>query len=288
MRIDAHHHFWQLGRFEYGFLSPDQTPLWRDFLPGDLAPLLRAAKIDRSVLVQTISSVEETRWFLELAEQNSFLAGVVGWVDLTDPAVGATLDDLRRSAKLVGIRHNVHDEPDLAWLERSDVRRGLSALAARDVPYDLLVRPHHLEQCLRLARELPDLRVVIDHLAKPRIAARGWDDWAPGIAELARHDRVFCKLSGMITEAAWNCWRPGDLRPYVEQAVECFGPARLMFGSDWPVCLLAGGYAETIAALEEIVSALSETERSAIMGSAAATFYGLDSALAEHSMASPP
>lgn len=275
MRVDAHHHFWRLGRYEYGFLSPEQNPLWRDYLPVDLAPLLQASGIDSTVLVQTIASVPETRWFLELAEDNRFIAGVVGWVDLTAPDVGETLDDLRRHSKFVGIRHNVHDEADPTWLDRADARRGLSALTERSIPYDLLVRPQHLEQCLRLARDLPDLRLVVDHLAKPRIAEQGWDDWASPIRELSRNDQVFCKLSGMITEAAWRDWRHDDLKPYIDHVVDCFGPSRLMFGSDWPVCLLAGSYSQVVDAVTVNLAGLSDTERNAILGVTATRFYGL-------------
>lgn len=277
MRIDAHHHFWQLGRFDYNFLSPEQKVLWRDFLPNDLAPLLHAAGIDRSVLVQTIASVDETKWFLELAGQHEFLAGVVGWVDLTDGRLEHVLDEIAQHPKLVGIRHNVHDEKDHAWLSRTEVRRGLAVLAARGLPFDLLIRPRHLAECVKLVTELPQLHVVVDHLAKPRIADRGWEDWATGMAQLARFPQVYCKLSGMITEAKHALWQAADLAPYVEHVLHCFGPQRSMFGSDWPVCLLAGDYARMRDALRVIVQHLGGAELAAIWGETAAQFYRLSS-----------
>ena len=275
MRIDAHHHFWQLSRFRYPWMGPELGRLRRDFGPNDLRPLLAARAIDHTVLVQTISSPEETRWFLQLATQHDWIAGVVGWVDLTDPGIDRVLDELTRHPKFVGVRHQVHDETDDRWLLRDDVRAGLARLAARAIPYDLLLRPRHLPVAVELARALPGLPLVVDHVAKPQIAMRGWDDWAQPLAELAACPQVACKLSGMITEADWSHWQPADLRPYVEHALASLGPQRLMFGSDWPVCLLAGSYAQAHDALVECVGALSPAEQSEIFGGAAARVYGL-------------
>lgn len=274
MRIDAHHHFWQIGRYEYPWMPPGPSVLRSDYGPAELRPLLDARRIDRSVLVQTIGSLDECRWFLRLAQEHPWVAGVVGWVDLADEQVGRTLDDLRQ-LKLVGIRHNVHDEPDVDWLRRADVRRGLGEVARRDLAYDLLVRPQHLAVSLEIARRLPNLRLVVDHVAKPAIARRGWDDWAPGLAALAREPNVWCKLSGMITEADWRTWQPADLRPYVDYVIERFGAGRVMFGSDWPVCLLAGSYAQVVDALADCVGGLSAPEQAAIFGENAARFYRL-------------
>ncbi|MEX2114588.1 MAG: amidohydrolase family protein [Pirellulales bacterium] len=275
MRIDAHHHCWQLDRFNYPWMTPDLKPLLRNFGPGDLHPLLAIQRFDRSVLVQTISSLDETRWFLELAERHDWIAGVVGWVDLTDPTLDNTLDELQRHPKFVGVRHQVHDEPDPRWLVRDDVLGGLARLAGRAIPYDLLVRPQHLPAAIEVARRLPELSLVIDHVAKPAITSGGWDDWAAPFAELAAHPNVSCKLSGMITEADWQRWQPSDLRPYLEHALDCFTPERLMFGSDWPVCLLAGSYAQVVAALEKNLAALPAAQQAAVFGGTAVRVYGL-------------
>jgi L-fuconolactonase len=275
MRIDAHHHFWQIGRYEYPWIGPDGGVLARDYGPAELAPLLASRQIARTVLVQTIASLDETRWFLSLARENPWIAGVVGWVDLTDPAVGDTLDELLAGPGLVGIRHNLHEEPDPHWVLWPDVQRGLGEVARRGLVYDLLIRPPYLAAALDTARRLPELRLVVDHLAKPAIARRGWDDWAGPLAELAREPNVWCKLSGMITEADHRAWTPADLRPYVEHVLDSFGPQRAMFGSDWPVCLLAGSYAHVVDALEENLACLSSAERAAVMGENAAACYGL-------------
>jgi len=276
MRIDAHHHFWQLDRFQYPWMTPGLEPLLRDFGPADLQSLLAAHAFQRSVLVQTISSVDETRWFLQLAEQHECIGGVVGWVDLTDPSLERTLDELAPHPKFVGVRHQVHDEPDDRWLVRDDVLHGLSQLAQRSIPYDLLLRPQHIPPAVEVAKTLPELSLVVDHIAKPAIARRGWDDWANPLAELAKYPNVTCKLSGMITEADWQHWQPSDLRPYVDHVLACFGPQRLMFGSDWPVCLLAGDYGRVVAALEENLAGLSDSEQAEVFGGTAARVYGLN------------
>ncbi len=275
MRIDAHHHFWKLGRYDYPWLGPQLNAIYRDFGPDDLPPLLARQRIDRTVLVQTISSLDETKWFLSLARQHPFIAGVVGWVDLKDPRVGDTLDELLASPGLVGIRHQVHDEPDVNWLLRPDVQHGLGELARRGLPYDLLIRPPHLAASLQVARNFPNLPLVVDHSAKPRIAQRGWDDWVGGLAALAQCPNVWCKLSGLITEADWANWQPADLKPYLDHVLATFGPERVLFGSDWPVCLLAGSYDRVVAALEAGLAHLSVAEREMIFGANAARLYQL-------------
>jgi len=275
MRIDAHHHFWKLGRYDYSWLGPDLKAIYRDFGPDDLAPLLARHRIDRTVLVQTISSLDETKWFLSLTRQYAFIAGVVGWVDLKDPRVGDTLDELLASRGLVGIRHQVHDEPDVNWLLRPDVQRGLGELARRGLPYDLLIRPPHLAASLQVARNFSSMPLVVDHSAKPRIAQGGWADWAGGLAALAQCPNVWCKLSGLITEANWASWQPTDLKPYLDHVLATFGPERVLFGSDWPVCLLAGSYDRVVAALETGLSHLSATEREMIFGANAVRLYQL-------------
>jgi len=275
MRIDAHQHFWNIGRYDYPWMGPELSVLRRDYGPEHLRALLTRHRMDGTVLVQTISSVPETRWFLELARQHAFITGVVGWVDLTNLSVGATLDELRQNSKLVGIRHQVHDEPAVDWLLRRDVQQGLQELARRNLAYDLLIRPPHLAAALAVARTFPDLRLVVNHLAKPRIAQAGWDDWADGMAALGRCGNVWCKLSGMITEADWGAWRPAELKPYLDHVLEAFGTARVMFGSDWPVCLLAGSYDRVLEALETNVAHLNAREREQVFGANAAQFYRL-------------
>ncbi|MEX2142764.1 MAG: amidohydrolase family protein [Pirellulales bacterium] len=276
LRIDAHHHFWRIGQYAYPWIEPAGV-LDRSFGPDELAPLLAQHQIGRSVLVQTIASLDETRWFLELAERHPWIAGVVGWVDLTDVAVDDTLDELitRHGPRLVGLRHNLHDEPDDRWILREDVLRGLAAVAGRGLAYDLLIRPRHLPVVLELISRQPGLRLVIDHAAKPAIAARMWDDWATSLAEVARHPRVFCKLSGLITEADHECWQPADLKPYIDHVLAMFGPARVMFGSDWPVCLLAGSYERVVDAVECNIAGLNASERKQLFGATAEEFYGL-------------
>lgn len=276
MRIDAHHHFWRIGRYDYVWMSPELGVLHRDYGPEDLKPLLVRNRIDRTVLVQTISSLEETRWFLDLSARHPFIAGVVGWVDLTDPAAGAAVDELCARGRLVGIRHQVHDEADPNWLLRSDVQHGLGRLAARGLPYDLLIRPAHLAASLEVAKRFPDLPLIVDHIAKPNIAKHGWDDWAGGIAALSRCPNVACKLSGMITEADWQRWTPQDLARYIRHVIECFGTQRVLFGSDWPVCLLAGSYERVVGALTENLAALSEAEQKDIFGNNAVRWYHLE------------
>ncbi len=275
MRIDAHQHFWNLKQFPHPWITESLQPLRHNFLPADLRPLLDQHRLDGSVLVQTFGSLEETRWFLSLATQHEFILGVVGWVDLQDPGVGDTLDALADHPKLVGIRHVVHDEPDPQWLTRPEVLRGLGELARRKLPYDLLLRPPHLPAAIEVARQFPTLPLVVDQIAKPRIASLGWDDWAEPFAALARFPSVYCKLSGMITEASWSGWKPSDLHRYVDHALQHFGPERLMFGSDWPVCLLAGSYARVVEGLEANLSPLKAQDQDRIWGGTAQQFYRL-------------
>lgn len=275
--IDAHQHFWQLSRpFQYGWLqSPELEPICRDFLPEDLAPLLHEAGVDRSIFVQTQSDVEENRWVLGLAEQHDFLAGVVGWVDLASDACQPQIEEFAAHPKFVGVRHVTHDEPDDDWIVREDVIRGLKVLEKAGVPFDLLFFVKHLKHASTLAARLPDLPLVIDHLAKPRIGESGWDDWIGNFRAAATHENVYCKLSGMVTEADWKNWKPSDLRPYVEEALECFGPERCMFGSDWPVCLTAASYRQVVEALDECLGGISGQERDLIFGGTARKFYRL-------------
>jgi L-fuconolactonase len=278
LTIDAHQHFWQLSRpFDYGWLdAPTHAPIRRDFLPEDLEPLIRASGVDRTIFVQTQHNVEENRWALGLAEKLPFLAGVVGWVDLASPDCERQLREFLDHPHFVGVRHVTQDEPDDDFIVREDVLRGLSVLETHGVPFDLLFYVKHLRHVPALARRLPELPMVIDHLAKPRIKDRSLDDWLPLFQAAAAFPNVFCKLSGMITEADWQRWTVADLKPYVQAALEHFGPARLMFGSDWPVCVLAGTYDRVYQALIEALGPVSPTERDLIFGGTAARFYDLD------------
>ena len=276
--IDAHHHFWDPARADYPWMTDELAVIRRPFGPEEMRPLLAEWGLDRTVLVQARSSLDETREFLTLAAATDFVAGVVGWVDLASPAVEQTLRALRASpggAKLVGVRHQVHDEPDQGWLLRDDVRRGLRAVGNAGLAYDLLVRPRELPAALRTAADLPEMRFVIDHIAKPPI--RSGDDraWAAAMAPAGRLGNVYCKLSGMITEADWAIWQPDDLVPYVRRAVEWFGVDRLMFGSDWPVCLLAGSYGRVIEALRYSLADLPAEANAKIFGANAIGFYRL-------------
>jgi L-fuconolactonase len=276
-RIDAHQHFWQLTQpFDYGWLDePDLVKIRRDFLPADLQPLIDATGIDRSVFIQTQHDVEETRWALDLAERHDFIAGIVGWVDLASPDCEEQVVEWKDHPKFVGVRHITQDEPDDDFIVRPDVLCGLRVLEKHRVPFDLLFYVKHLRHAATLARELPDLPMVVDHLAKPRIREQMQEDWLPHLLEAAKYPNVYCKLSGMVTEADWQSWRVKDLKPYVDETLQAFGPNRCMYGSDWPVCELAATYADVHQALVELTGALSTAEQELIFGGTAANFYGL-------------
>jgi L-fuconolactonase len=249
----------------------------RAYLPAELEPQLADAGVTHSILVQVLHRADETDWMLRLADAHPTIAGVVGWVDLTrDPdEIASELERLRRDPGLVGIRHLVHEEPDDDWLAREDVARGLGVLEALDVPFDLLLRPQHLRHVPRLSERLPRLRMVVDHIAKPHIRARRVEPWASGLREAAGNPNVWCKLSGMITEADLASWTADDLAPYVETALDAFGADRLMYGSDWPVCTLAGSYDRVIAALRHVLDELDPAVETAIFGASAISFYRL-------------
>jgi L-fuconolactonase len=278
-RIDAHHHFWDPADFDYPWMAGDvMDSVRRPFTPDDLAPELTATAVDGTVLVQTVSDLRETTQFLQLATKTPFVCGVVGWVDLTDNTVDETIADLchRFPGALAGIRHQVHDEPDPNWLDREDVRSGIRTVGDADLAYDLLVRSRELPAAIRLVSDLPDQRYVLDHIAKPPIAT-GWsDNWARLIGDLARRPNVAVKLSGMVTESKWDDWSPETLRPYVEHVLDVFGTERVLFGSDWPVCLLAAsGYTEVVDTVTTLLTGLSETERADAFGGNAVNWYQL-------------
>ncbi len=276
MKIDAHQHFWELDRFDYEWLdAPDLEPIRRDYVPADLSPHLKKCEIDRSVFVQTRHDVKENRWALSLCESNSFLAGIVGWVDLASERCEEQLLEFKDHPQFLGIRHVTQDEPDDDFIVRGDVIRGLQVLQKYQVPFDLLFFVKHLKHAVTVARACPDLPLVIDHLAKPRIREQSLTDWEADFRAAARCENIHCKLSGMVTEADWKNWKPSDLKPYIDIALDAFGPSRLMYGSDWPVCELAATYEQVYDALTENISALSNSEKEQIFGKTAARFYGI-------------
>lgn len=279
VKVDAHHHLWDVTTRDHTWLdTPPMASIRKTFTVADLEAEARATGIERTVLVQVLPSVDETREFLSVARRTPLIAGVVGWVDLTRPDVADTLAGLTEPAGLVGIRHLVQGEPDPDWLNRPDVRRGLRAVAHAGLRFDLLTLPHQLPAAIDTVRALPELTFVLDHLSKPPIASGHLEPWAPLLRELAAEPNVVAKLSGLVTEAGPD-WEVAILRPYTEFALEVFGPGRLMFGSDWPVCLLAAGYSAWAEAATELAGELSPTERAEVFGGTASRVYqlGLDS-----------
>ncbi|MFD9651292.1 amidohydrolase family protein [Streptomyces mirabilis] len=279
MRVDAHHHVWDLSVRDQDWITgPELRPLRRDFGVADLAPQARAAGVDRTVLVQTITVPEETPEFLALAARSELIAGVVGWTDLTQPDVAdelARLRELPGGRHLKGIRHQVQGEPDPEWLLRPDVRDGLAAVAEAGLVYDLVVLPHQLPACVRAAAGHPGLTFVLDHLGKPPIATGALRPWATTVRALAVLPNTVCKLSGMVTEADHAKWTVDGLRPYADTVLDAFGPGRLMFGSDWPVCTLAASYGQVVDAAEELTGGLGAEERAEVFGGTATRVYRL-------------
>jgi L-fuconolactonase len=274
--IDSHQHFWRVGQFDYPWMTPQVELLCLDYLPPMLAPILNRRGVDKTILVQASNSVEETRWLLEIAAENSFIGGVVGWVDLKSDHVARELDKFTAHPKFKGVRHLVESEAADDWLTQASVIRGLRELGSRGLAYDLLVHTRHLKPAESVVAECRDLRFVIDHMAKPPIAKGEIDEWARGLKQLAAHPNVSCKLSGLVTEANWTNWRVEDLKPYVETALEYFGPKRIMFGSDWPVCLLAATYERVLDAFQQLLASLNEDERQRIFFDNAVEFYRLE------------
>ncbi|MFD4556739.1 amidohydrolase family protein [Streptomyces sp. NPDC058469] len=279
MTVDAHHHVWDLSVRDQDWITgPELQPLRRDFAVSDLEPEARAAGVDRTVLVQTITVAEETPEFLALADAYDLIAGVVGWTDLTRPDITdelARLRELPGGRYLKGIRHQVQGEPDPNWLLRPDVHRGLTAVAEAGLVYDLLVLPHQFPACVEAAASLPQLAFVLDHLGKPPIASGQLEPWATSLRSLAALPNTYCKLSGLVTEADWKTWRTEDLHPYADTALDAFGPSRLMFGSDWPVCTLAATYGQVTDTAGELTDDLSAAERAEVFEGTATRVYGL-------------
>jgi L-fuconolactonase len=276
-RVDAHHHVWRLARGDYGWLRPtaELEPIFRDFDLAELRPLLAAEDIDATVLVQAAPTLAETRYLLSIARaSNGLVRGVVGWADLAASDAVETLRGLAGDPLLKSVRPMLQDLADAEWIARPDVQPALAALPRLGLRFDALVKPDHLRSLLRVLDRHPDLQVVIDHCAKPEIAARRWQPWADDLAALARGSSAYCKLSGLPSEAGRNSGVDA-LRPYVEHVLECFGPQRVLWGSDWPVVTLAAGYAEWSLATDALLAALSAADVAAIRGGNARRFYGL-------------
>ena len=275
MNIDAHQHFWRYAPADYPWIGAGMERLARDYLPADLAAVARPAGIAGSVAVQARQLLAESRWLLTLAAAEPFIRGVVGWVDLRSPRVAEDLAPLAADPRFVGVRHVVQDEPDPRFVLGAEFVRGLRHLAPLGLAYDLLLYPHQLPAAVELADLLPEQPFILDHLAKPRVEAGELEPWRRDVTALARRPNVCCKLSGLVTEAAWRGWRRSDFTPYLEVAVAAFGPERLMFGSDWPVCLLAAEYADVAGIVGDFVGRLSAAEQAAIRGGTAARWYRL-------------
>lgn len=272
MRLDAHQHFWRYDARQYPWISAGSA-LHRDWLPADLREIQVPLGFDGTIAVQARQSLAESDWLLGLADADPRIRGVVGWVDLRSARVEEDLDRLSRHPRFVGARHVVQDEPDDDFMLGPEFLRGLSRLARYKLTYDLLIYPEQLPAALKVVARFPGQSFVLDHAAKPFIK-EGWlEPWAGQIRNLARHPNVVCKVSGLVTEADWSAWRPSDLRPYLEVLLEAFGPRRLMFGSDWPVCLLAAGYSRVVEIVEDFCGGMAEADRQAIFGDTAARTY---------------
>jgi L-fuconolactonase len=280
MIIDAHQHFWDPTRADYYWMTGAALPLKRIYAPADLRPEMQRAGVSATVLVQTRSSLDETHEFLATAEREDFCVGVVGWVDLTDARVAQTLSDLQRGPHgrwLVGIRHQVHDEADADWLLRPDVQRGLAAVQSAGLTYDLLLRTRELPAAVKTVAAFPGLRFVVDHIAKPEIAQHVMEPWATLMSGFAPHrGHVWCKLSGMVTEASFTDWSAADLAPYIRHVLGVFGASRCLYGSDWPVCTLASSYPRVLEALRTNLAGLSVADLDQVLRASAIEVYRLD------------
>ena len=275
MRIDAHQHFWRMDRGDYGWLTPQHHPkIARDFSPADLKPLLNAAKIDKTILVQAAPTEAETQFLLDIAAATPFVAGVVGWADLEASDAASRIARLAANPKLLGLRPMMQDMADDEWMLRKEIGKSIDAVQRANLRFDALVKPRHLPALAEFLERYPDLPVVIDHGAKPDIAHAGLDLWATYIRHIAKNSKACCKLSGLASEAGPG-WSAATLKLYVDVLLESFGPRRLMWGSDWPVLNEAGDYASWLAACETLTKHLSPSDREAIFGGTAAAFYGL-------------
>ena len=277
MRIDSHQHFWIYNQYEYAWIDDSMAAIRRDFLPRDLRPELEANGFAGSVVVQTRQTVAETGWLLELADANPWIVGVIGWADLQADDIRGRLQQLASNPKLAGLRHVVQAEPDDRFLLRPEFMRGIAALAEFDLAYDLLIYAKHLPVAHEFVLQFPHQRFVLDHLAKPPIKSGDLDAWARGIRRLAEFPNVFCKLSGLVTEADWQEWTPEQIVPCLDLAFECFGADRLMIGSDWPVCLVASQYSRVMNLVKDYIRDKPREAQASVLGGNAQRFWRLKS-----------
>jgi L-fuconolactonase len=274
-RIDAHHHLWRYSKVEYGWIAGNMAPIARDFLPQDLEQVPTSSGIQGSIAVQARQSLEETQSLLNFAQEFSMIRAIVGWAPIASPELPQVLERFHHFQKLKGFRHVVQDEPDDGFLLRTDFNAGIALLKSYGLVYDILIFERQLPAAISFVDRHPSQVFVLDHIAKPRIRDRVLEPWRTNIRELARRENVFCKLSGMVTEAHWAKWRPADLQPYFDVVLNAFGPKRLMAGSDWPVCLLASTYETWFSTLREFISSLSSTDQEMILGGVATKVYSL-------------
>jgi L-fuconolactonase len=273
MRLDSHQHFWRYRPETHAWIDGSMAVLKRDFLPLDLEPLLRSQGFDGCIAVQASQTLDDTRFLLSLAEHHPFIKGVVGWVDLLSPELPRQLEELARHPRLKGVRHVAQSEPDDAFLAREDMVRGIAALEPFGLAYDILIYARQLPAAIELARRLPRQRFVLDHIAKPEIKVGRISPWKEQVRELSSCPNVLCKVSGMVTEAAWHGFTAADFRPYLDVVFGAFGADRLMFGSDWPVCTLAADYATVADIVLDALGGRPAAEREAVLGGNAARFY---------------
>jgi L-fuconolactonase len=274
-RIDAHCHFWRYSAAEYGWISDGMSQLRRDFLPADLAIEFAGSAMHGAIAVQARQALEETEWLLSLANESTIIAAVIGWASIASKSFSDHLDRLGRHPKLKGFRHVIQDEPDPDFMNGADFNRGIDALRNSGLIYEILIFERQLPAAIQFVDRHPNQLFVLDHIGKPRIREKIGEPWKRYIAEIARRDNVFCKLSGLVTEADWSTWRAADLQPYFDIVLQSFGPGRIMAGSDWPVCLLASTYSRWMRTLNEILEPLSENEKEMILGGVASQLYNL-------------
>ncbi|MDQ4140723.1 MAG: amidohydrolase family protein [Bacteroidota bacterium] len=277
MNIDSHQHFWQYSPITHDWITPEMSILQRHYLPADLQPELEKVGFSGCVAVQATQTETETEFLLNLAAENPFIKGVVGWVDLRAENAAERLTYFAQNSLFRGVRHIVQDEPDDLYLLQQTFLKGISALLPLGLAYDILIYPRHLPIAAEFVAHFPEQKFVLDHLAKPFIKNKGWQPWTDNLKKLAQHSQVYAKLSGLVTEADWLNWQPQHLQPYLELALEAFGPERLMIGSDWPVCRLAGEYETVMQVIIDFISQLTSSEQAAILGENAIRFYNLKS-----------
>ncbi len=274
MKIDSHQHYWHFNTADYGWMGENMSVIKRDFLPTDLLPELKSIDFDGSVAVQARQSLEETNWLLRLAEEHPHIKGVVGWLDLQSEQAEEQIAAFAKHLKAVGVRHVIHDEEDIDFMLRPAFVRGVQLLGKYDLAYDILIFPTHLANTIEFVKQFSDKQTfVIDHIAKPLIKDGIVSPWKEDIAALATFPNVYCKLSGMVTEADWNAWKPENIRPYLDVVMEAFGPERILIGSDWPVCLVAGKYSDVMQVVIDYISTFTEKEQALMLGGNAAKAY---------------